>query len=110
MRIPSCSVVILPSFVAKQISDDFQSIVNDLVVVPIFGGKKKSDDQETAVADGCDILVATPDRLKEFIDNEKVDLSTVKYFVLDEADQMLEEPIVDDVKKVLKQVFTSGND
>lgn len=95
--------------IAKQISDDFQSIVNDLVVVPIFGGKKKSDDQETAVADGCDILVATPDRLKDFLDNEKVDLSTVKHVVLDEADEMLEDPLVDDVKKILKQVFTSGN-
>ena len=95
-------------FSAKQISDDFQSIVNDLSIVPIYSVKKKSDDQETSVANGCDILVATPDRLKEFIDNEKVDLSAVKHVVLDGIDQMSEAPAVDDVKKILKQVFTSG--
>lgn len=70
----------------------------------IYAAKKKSDDQETAIINGCDILVATPDRLKEFVDNEKVDLSQVKHVVLDEVDEQ-----VDDLKKVLKNVFTSGN-
>lgn len=60
------------------------------------------------MANGCDILVATPDRLKEFIDDEKVDLSAVKHVVLDEIDQLNEAPVADDLKKVLKQVFTTG--
>ncbi len=84
--------------------------MNDLVVVPIYSIKKKSDDQETTVANGCDILVATPDRLKEFIDNEKVDLTEVKHVVLDEMDRMLESDVMENMKKILKHVFTSGND
>lgn len=91
------------SFVAKPISDNFQSVVNDLAVATIYTTKKKSDDQETEVTNGCDVLVATPDRLKEFIDEEKVDLSQIKHVVLDEVDEL-----IDDLKKTLKHVFTSG--
>ena len=72
----------------------------------IYSGKKKSDNQETAVTNGCDILIATPDRLKEFIDEEKVDLSEIKHVVFDEIDQMLD---TDDVKKILKHSIQSGN-
>jgi superfamily II DNA/RNA helicase len=96
-------------FLAKQISDDFQSIVNDLSIATIFSTKKKSDDQETAIGNGCDILVATPDRLKEFIDDEKVDITEIKHVVLDEIDLMLDSPVIDDIKKILKSVFVSGN-
>ncbi len=108
-RAPRVLVVASTRDISKQISNDFQSIVNDLTVVPIFSAKKKSDEQETAVANGCDVLVATPDRLKEFLDNEKVDLSEVKHVVLDDVDRMLESSVVEDVKKILKQVFASGN-
>ncbi len=108
-RAPRVLVIASTRDIGKQISNDFQSIVNDLVVVPIYNAKKKADDQETAVANGCDVLVATPDRLKEFLDNEKVDLSEVKHVVLDDVDQMLESSVVEDVKKILKQVFASGN-
>jgi superfamily II DNA/RNA helicase len=89
-------------FLAKQISDDIQSIVNDLAIVTIFSAKKKSDNQETAIANGCDILIATPDRLKEFIDDEKVDLSEIKHVVLDEVETD------DDLKKILKHSIKSG--
>ncbi len=56
-----------------------------------------------------DILVSTPDRLKEVIDNEKVDLSEIKHVILDETDRMVESDVIEDVKKILKQVFSSGN-
>jgi superfamily II DNA/RNA helicase len=96
-------------YLAKQISDEFESFVNGLAVVAIYNAKKKSDAQETAVSNGCDILIATPDRLREFIDESKVDLSQVKHVVLDEMDDMLETNVIDDVKKILKNIFTSGN-
>jgi len=109
-RTPRVLVLAPTRDTTKQISDDFQSIVNDLSVVPIYSAKKKSDEQETAVANGCDILVATPDRLKEFIDNDKVDLSEVKHVIIDEIDRMLESNVVEDIKKILKHVFTSDNE
>ena len=81
-------------------------MVNGLTVASIFPAKKKSEEQETVVSNGCDILIATPDRLREFLDQSKVDVSEVKHVVLDEVDRMLDA--TEDLKKVLKQVFSSG--
>jgi len=108
----SARVLVLSSTkdTAKQVSDEFQTIVNDLSVVAVFAAKKKSDEQETAIANGVDVLVATPDRLKELIDNEKVDLSSVNHVVLDDVDQMLESETSENVKKVLKQTFSSDRE
>ncbi|CAF0964273.1 unnamed protein product [Rotaria sordida] len=96
--------------ITKQISDDFQSIINDLSIVTIYSAKKKSDDQETAISNGCDILVATPDRLKEFIDNEKIDLSQIKHVILDEIDRMLDSPAIDHIKTIFKHIFKSDQE
>ncbi|CAF2874078.1 unnamed protein product [Rotaria sp. Silwood2] len=109
-RVPRALVLVPTRDITKQISDDFQSIVNDLSIATIYSTKKKSDDQETAISNGCDILVATPDRLKEFIDNDKIDLSEIKHVILDEIDRMLESTVIDHIKTILKHVFTSDQE
>lgn len=62
----------------------------------VYGGTSVRS-QGDRLSRGCNILVATPGRLKQFIDESRVDLSQVRFFVLDEADRMLDmgfEPIV----------------
>ncbi|KAI1730748.1 DEAD/DEAH box helicase domain-containing protein [Ditylenchus destructor] len=51
---------------------------------------------------GCDVLCATPGRLKDFIKNEKIMLDKLRYFVLDEADCLLENNFLDDVRELLE--------
>ena len=51
---------------------------------------------------GVDILVATPGRLLDLIGQGKVDLGHVEFFVLDEADRMLDMGFIHDIRKVLK--------
>lgn len=94
-------------FLANQISDDFQSIASDLSVVTIYGGKKY-EDQEKSIRNGCDVLVATPGRLKDIVDKRTLDLSKIKYVILDEVDRMLDMGFIDDVEEILGHIFKSG--
>lgn len=65
----------------------------------IFGGVSQKA-QVDSLNKGVDILVATPGRLLDLMDQGYVDLDSVKFFVLDEADRMLHMGFINDVKKV----------
>jgi len=67
----------------------------------IFGGVNQNP-QVRALEKGVDVLVATPGRLLDLIGQGYIDLSSVEFFVLDEADQMLDMGFIRDIKKVLK--------
>jgi ATP-dependent RNA helicase RhlE len=67
----------------------------------IFGGVGMNP-QINAIHKGVDVLVATPGRLLDLIDQGHVDLTKVEMLVLDEADRMLDMGFIHDVKKILK--------
>ena len=67
----------------------------------IFGGVKQGKQVET-LKRGVHILVATPGRLLDLIQQGYISLSSVKLFVLDEADRMLDMGFINDIKKVIK--------
>ncbi|WP_071397285.1 DEAD/DEAH box helicase [Flammeovirga pacifica] len=73
----------------------------DLRNTVIFGGVNQ-DKQVKAIRRGVDILVATPGRLLDLIGQGFISLAHIKYFVLDEADRMLDMGFIHDIKKVLK--------
>ena len=58
-------------------------------------------EQIRKVKRGAHIVVATPGRLLDMIDRKAVNLSEVKYVVLDEADEMLNMGFVEEVEKIL---------
>jgi ATP-dependent RNA helicase RhlE len=66
----------------------------------IFGGVSQGP-QTNALKAGIDILVATPGRLLDLINQKYISLKNVKFFVLDEADRMLDMGFVHDMKKVI---------
>ncbi|WP_068787260.1 DEAD/DEAH box helicase [Paenibacillus phocaensis] len=66
----------------------------------IFGGVSQRP-QEIALQKGVDILVATPGRLNDLIQQKLVDLKDVKLLILDEADRMLDMGFIHDVKKII---------
>jgi ATP-dependent RNA helicase RhlE len=66
----------------------------------IFGGVKQGK-QTDALRDGVDILVATPGRLLDLINQRFISLSHIEMFVLDEADRMLDMGFIHDIKKLL---------
>ncbi len=65
----------------------------------VFGGVSLSP-QVRALKEGADILIATPGRLLDLIQQKYVNMATVHTFVLDEADRMLDMGFIHDVKKV----------
>ena len=66
----------------------------------IFGGVKQGK-QTDALRDGVDILVATPGRLLDLINQRFITLNHIEMFVLDEADRMLDMGFIHDIKKLL---------
>ena len=87
---------------ATQIGDCFNAYGENLPykTLVIFGGVGQQP-QTKELDKGIDILVATPGRLLDLIGQRYIDLSRVEYFVLDEADRMLDMGMFQDVKKII---------
>ncbi|MCB9523644.1 MAG: DEAD/DEAH box helicase [Myxococcales bacterium] len=87
---------------AAQIQERFDAYSKhvDLRSMVIFGGVKQGA-QVKSLHGGVDILVATPGRLLDLHGQGHLDLSRVEYFVLDEADRMLDMGFIHDIRKVL---------
>lgn len=90
---------------AIQIEENFTAYGKymDLKNTVIFGGVSQSS-QVRALKSGVDILIATPGRLLDLVQQKYIDLHHVKYFVLDEADRMLDMGMVHDVKRIIAEV------
>lgn len=86
---------------AIQIFDNFKKYGRYLRLrtVCVYGGAKPGA-QIAALSRGCDILVATPGRLQDFMSSGHIDISDVEIFVLDEADRMLDMGFIGDVRKI----------
>ena len=69
----------------------------------IFGGVPQQP-QVQGLRSGTDILVATPGRLLDLCDQRLLDLRGIQYFVLDEADRMLDMGFINDVRKILTKL------
>jgi ATP-dependent RNA helicase RhlE len=69
----------------------------------IFGGVPQKSQTDSLRA-GVDILIATPGRLLDLMDQRHVQLSNLKMFVLDEADRMLDMGFIHDVKKIISRI------
>ncbi len=87
---------------AIQIADNFTEYCahTNLKNTVIFGGVKQGT-QVNKLKAGIDILVATPGRLLDLINQRIISLRDIEYFVLDEADQMLDMGFIHDIKKLL---------
>lgn len=90
---------------AIQIEENFAmySKYLDIKDTVIFGGVNQSS-QVRKIKAGVDVLIATPGRLLDLSNQKHVDLKNVKYFVLDEADRMIDMGMIHDVKKIISRL------
>ena len=100
------SLILTPTReLAIQIYESVQAYGKNLNLKPavIFGGVPQKP-QEEMIRKGVDILIATPGRLNDLVNQKIIDLSAIEIFILDEADRMLDMGFINDVKKVIKYI------
>lgn len=87
---------------AIQIGESFKAYGRHTFIknTVIFGGVKQGR-QEHALQRGVDVLVATPGRLLDLMGQGIISLRDVEYFVLDEADRMLDMGFINDIRKLI---------
>ncbi len=90
---------------AIQIDESFAAYGRHLNLkhLVIFGGVSQQP-QTNALRNGVDILIATPGRLLDLIEQRYINLSQLEILVLDEADRMLDMGFIHDVKKIITKV------
>ncbi len=100
------SLIITPTReLAIQIGDSFTAYGKHtgLKNLVIFGGVPQQTQTDKLKA-GVDILIATPGRLLDLMNQNYIDLHHVKLFVLDEADRMLDMGFINDIKKIISKL------
>ena len=87
-----------------QVSDELHSLKGgkELKITPVYGGQS-IEKQIKQLKKKNDIVVGTPGRLIDHLRGKKLDLSQVKYVVLDEADEMLRTGFLEDIETILSQ-------
>lgn len=88
---------------AIQVFNDFENYGQGLSLrhVLLHGGVSY-ESQFQKIADGVDIIVSTPGRLRDHLENKKIDLSELNILVLDEADRMLDMGFIEDVSVIIQ--------
>ena len=87
-----------------QIAKDLESYckyLREVKITAVYGGASIRD-QISSIKRGAHIVVATPGRLTDLIRRKKINISTVKYVVLDEADEMLNMGFQEDLNAILE--------
>src|SRR4051794_4611366 len=100
-----CLVLSPTRELASQIGDSFRAYGRNTAVrhSVVFGGVGQGA-QVQALRHGVDVLVATPGRLLDLMNQGFVDLRGIEVFVLDEADRMLDMGFINDIRKVVAKL------
>ncbi len=100
-----CLILAPTRELAIQINDNFREYEKYTKIrsVVIFGGVKQAK-QVNQLSAGVDVLIATPGRLLDLMNQGFINLSRISHFVLDEADRMLDMGFIHDIKRILPKL------
>ncbi|CAM5167690.1 unnamed protein product [Natator depressus] len=108
-RTPKVCVLTPTRELANQVAKDFKDITKTLSVACFYGGTAYNG-QIDLIRSGIDILVGTPGRIKDHLQNGKLDLSKLKHVVLDEVDQMLDMGFAEQVEDILRVAYKKDSE
>ncbi len=103
-----CIVMVPTRELAEQIGEVFKRLANHtrVKVFTLFGGVEQ-DRQIAKLQDGIDVLIATPGRMFDLINQQEIRLEGVSTLVLDEADHMLDLGFIEDIRYIKKMLKRS---
>lgn len=104
-KIPQALIITPTRELAEQIDQNIKAYAKHMKVKcqAIYGGVNINP-QTTALRKGVDIVVATPGRLLDHLNQKHLKLDQIKYFVLDEADRMLDMGFLPDIQRIIKHL------
>lgn len=104
-KVPGALVLTPTRELAIQVADSFRTYgkFTNLRGVTIFGGVNENP-QIDALRKGVDWIVATPGRFLDLLGRGFIDLGDIEFFVLDEADRMLDMGFINDIKKIMEKL------
>ncbi|XP_026234392.1 LOW QUALITY PROTEIN: nucleolar RNA helicase 2 [Anabas testudineus] len=108
-RAPKVLVLTPTRELAIQVAKDFKDISKRVMIACFYGGSSYNP-QIDAIRNGIDILIGTPGRIKDHIQNHKLDLSKLKHVVLDEVDQMLDMGFAEQVEEILGSSYKKDSE
>ncbi|XP_047437428.1 nucleolar RNA helicase 2 [Mugil cephalus] len=108
-RPPKVLVLTPTRELAIQVAKDFKDITKKLSITCFYGGSSYNP-QIDAIRNGIDILVGTPGRIKDHLQNNKLNLSKLKHVILDEVDQMLDMGFAEQVEEILGSSYKKDDD
>uniref|UniRef100_A0A671Y527 RNA helicase n=1 Tax=Sparus aurata TaxID=8175 RepID=A0A671Y527_SPAAU len=108
-RSPKVLVLTPTRELAIQVAKDFKDVSKRVSIACFYGGSSYMPQIE-AIRNGIDVLVGTPGRIKDHLQNNKLDLSKVKHVVLDEVDQMLDMGFAEQVEEILGSSYHKDSD
>jgi ATP-dependent RNA helicase DDX5/DBP2 len=99
----TCLVLAPTRELATQTSNVFQKFRQlGLNTISLVGGSSRNEQMRQLQRESADVYVATPGRLMDLIDSGLVDLSHIKYLVLDEADRMLDMGFEPQIRRIIQ--------
>lgn len=106
-RIPRTIVLVPTRELAAQVTGVFNMLNKDLKVVPFYGGIGYGE-QSAAIQNGLDVVVGTPGRILDFVQQGMLDFSALEHVVLDEVDRMLDMGFAPQVDDIIKSAYVTG--
>lgn len=100
------ALIIVPTReLALQVSNEIASFTGRrrMLIAAVYGGQAYGP-QLAALGRGADMVVGTPGRLNDLLKRGSLDLSSLKYLVMDEADEMLNMGFVEEIESILEHV------
>ncbi len=104
LKLPQVLVMSPTRELAIQIAEEIKKLLRyktGIRVIPVYGGQP-IERQIRALKEGVQIIIGTPGRIMDHMERRTINLSHVKFAVLDEADRMLDMGFRDDIEMILK--------